>query len=248
MNYKCCTGGSAAASKVNNCPGTCRLALDTSNGCNSNEDVNMSYTCGANTNMKCCITKSSAAATSAPYTSASGSGGGGASLTFPPPTSHKTFQSLLTAVAVALKNLVVVAAILFIVVGGLMYVISSGNETMMKRARACITGALIGLAIVVAGPSFLKEIQTILGTSVSSELSSQPSIATIGARILSFILSIFGIIAIIFLVWGGTNYLTAYGNEKKIQEAKSMVTYSIIGIVIALSALVVVQQVIDLLS
>jgi hypothetical protein len=37
-------------------------------------------------------------------------------------------------------------------------------------------------------------------------------------------------------------YLTAYGDEKRIDTAKSIVKYSLIGIVIVLAALILVRQ------
>ncbi|MBM2820993.1 MAG: hypothetical protein HW405_753, partial [Candidatus Berkelbacteria bacterium] len=47
-------------------------------------------------------------------------------------------------------------------------------------------------------------------------------------------------IAIIFLLWGAFNYFTAYGNEEKANKGKTIVTWSIIGIiVILLSGLIV---------
>jgi len=49
-----------------------------------------------------------------------------------------------------------------------------------------------------------------------------------------------GGIAIIFLLWGAFNYFTAYGNEEKANKGKTIVTWSIIGIiVILLSGLIV---------
>jgi hypothetical protein len=49
-------------------------------------------------------------------------------------------------------------------------------------------------------------------------------------------------------VIGGGMYLTAYGDEKKIDSGKKIVTYAIIGIVVALSALVVVRQIANLVG
>jgi glucose uptake protein GlcU len=56
-------------------------------------------------------------------------------------------------------------------------------------------------------------------------------------------LSIVGVVALIMLVVGAFMYLTAAGEEDRIDTGKSIVKYSIIGIAIALAALVLVRQV-----
>jgi len=38
-------------------------------------------------------------------------------------------------------------------------------------------------------------------------------------------------------------YMTAYGDEKRIETAKKMGTYAIIGIIVALGSLVAVEQI-----
>ena len=74
------------------------------------------------------------------------------------------------------------------------------------------------------------------------------SLLEIAANVLNLLLSILGIIAIISLVIGGGMYLTAYGDEKRIDTAKQIVKYSIIGIIVALGALVIVKQIASIIS
>jgi len=124
--------------------------------------------------------------------------------------------------------------------------LSAGSEKMITRAKMCWTGAVIGLAIVLAAPSFLKEIMTILGATVATNgevTESTLTLLQIATNVLNLLLSIFGIIAIISLVVGGGMYLTSYGDEKRIETGKKIATYSIIGIVIALSAVVIINEI-----
>ncbi len=60
-------------------------------------------------------------------------------------------------------------------------------------------------------------------------------------NILYFLLSVVGIVAILSLVIAGLRYMIAFGDTEKITSAKQMTVYSIIGIVIALGALVIVR-------
>lgn len=72
-------------------------------------------------------------------------------------------------------------------------------------------------------------------------ISDAPSISQVGIKILFFLLSVTGIIAIISLVLAGALYFFAVGDEKKIKIAKKAASFSVIGIILAMSAMVLVR-------
>jgi hypothetical protein len=74
-------------------------------------------------------------------------------------------------------------------------------------------------------------------------ITDAPTFQDIGSNVLNFLLSIVGIIAIIALVVSGIMYLISFGDERRMEIAKKSVKYSIIGIVIALGAMVLVKMV-----
>lgn len=169
---------------------------------------------------------------------------------FPNPLGIKTVSEFLNKFLTSLRSIVAVVAIIFIVLGGILYMLSAGSEKMITRAKLCWTGAVIGLAIVLAAPSFLTEIINILGGSsgVNTAGLTGPTLYQIGVNVLNLLLSVFGIIAIISLVVGGGMYLTAYGDEKRIETGKKIIVYAIIGIVVALSAVVIINEIASLIS
>ncbi len=61
---------------------------------------------------------------------------------------------------------------------------------------------------------------------------------------LNVFLSLVGIIAVVFLVWGGIQYITSAGEESKIEHAKKTITYAIIGLLVIGLAVVVVNFVV----
>lgn len=63
------------------------------------------------------------------------------------------------------------------------------------------------------------------------------------ARIVTWIMGFIGAIAVGFIVWGAWGYVMSAGNEKKIEEAKRVILYAIIGFVIAILAVVIVQTI-----
>ncbi|MFZ2154005.1 MAG: pilin [Candidatus Moraniibacteriota bacterium] len=166
------------------------------------------------------------------------------SICFENPLSYSTVDDILTALLIHLQGIIVVISMVFIVIGALLYMTSAGNDGRMTTAKGAIVAAVIGLAIGIAAPSFLKEIYTALGRSTASEtlISSAPSIAEISLNVLNFLLGIVGVVGIIMLVAAGIAYLTAAGNEGQIETAKKMTKWAIVGIAVAMGALVIVKQ------
>jgi glucose uptake protein GlcU len=144
-----------------------------------------------------------------------------------------------------LQKIIVTLALVFIVIGAIMYILSAGNDTQMKAAKGTISAALIGMAIGLAAPSFLKEIYIILSPTgtMSPELASASTLSEIALRVLNFLLSVVGILAMIMLLIGSLMYLTAAGDEKRAEEGKKIFKYSVTGIAIAFAALVIVKQI-----
>lgn len=174
---------------------------------------------------------------------------------FPNPLgSVTTVSALLSSVITNLMGIMAIIALIFIIIGGIMYMLSAGNEAMVTRAKKTWTGAVIGLAIAMAAPTFLKTIKTILGgnsntgSNADSWVSNALSLRDIAVNVLDLLLSIIGIVAMISMIIGGLMYLTAAGDERRIDKGKEIFKYSIIGIVVALSAVVVINEVNALLG
>ena len=174
---------------------------------------------------------------------------GGSNIVIPNPLKYSTVNGFVSSVMGAIQGIVVVLAILAIVIGGVMYVISAGNSGLMTSAKGAITGAMIGLAIVIAAPSFLKEVYSIVGGKENpAELQRALSLTQIATKALEFLLSIVGIIAIIMLIIGGLAYLTSGGDSKRADVGKEIVQNSLIGIAIVMGALIIVKAIAGLLT
>jgi len=79
-------------------------------------------------------------------------------------------------------------------------------------------------------------------------ISDAPKLSGVALNASNFLLSVFGFIAIISLAAAGIIYLTAGGSEKRIETAKKMALYSIVGIAVALAAMVIIRQIVSLIS
>lgn len=74
------------------------------------------------------------------------------------------------------------------------------------------------------------------------------SIYDIINKFLFWLLAIFGSLAVIGFVISGIMYLVSVGNDDMIKKAKSYMTYCIVGVVVALSGLVIIYAISSALS
>ena len=112
-----------------------------------------------------------------------------------------------------------------------------------------------GLAVAVIGCVLIlsNDVQAGWGTSSplygsgvgNAQLFGLPtnSVGGILETVLNWLLSIVGILGVIGFVVSGITYLTAYGDEKAIAKAKNMMTYSAMGVAVALIGLIVVAAI-----
>jgi hypothetical protein len=171
-------------------------------------------------------------------------------INFVNPIAENSFQDLLTEILLRIRMIIVIVSMVFILIGAILYMTSAGNDRRMQTAKGAIFASLIGLAIGIAAPSFLREIYEILQPvgGTPGLVSSAPTLATIAMRTLNFLLGIVGTIAIIMMVVGGIMYLTSAGDEDRMKTGKKIFIYSILGITIALASLVIVRQIGNLLT
>jgi hypothetical protein len=113
-------------------------------------------------------------------------------------------------------------------------------------AKEAFVASLVGFTLVLAAPSFLKQIKEIIfpnSDSIPTNLDQAPSLSQIIQETLSFLLSIFGVLAIISFIISAFIYLSSLGNSQRAEQAKKSLTYSIIGVAISLSSLILVRQI-----
>lgn len=92
---------------------------------------------------------------------------------------------------------------------------------------------------------YLSFLILIFSFSISNAgvISDAPNVSELLFNILNFLLQVFGIIAIISLVISGILYLTSSGDESRIRLAKKGIIYSIIGILVALSGVIIIKTI-----
>lgn len=129
-------------------------------------------------------------------------------------------------------------AIAFIIFGGFLLMTGGANPGQTERGQKTILNAIIGLAITVSAIGVTNfAFDNLLG-SVKNNAQGFPQMT--GEQLLQNGLNIVyylaGAIAIITIVVGGLNFVTANGDASKITKARGLVIYAAVGLAIILAA------------
>ena len=72
-------------------------------------------------------------------------------------------------------------------------------------------------------------------------VASDTDLPSLLVRVINILLSIAGLVAVIFLIVGGFRYITAGGNEENAEAGKKTIINAIIGIVVIILSFVIVR-------
>lgn len=121
----------------------------------------------------------------------------------------------------------------------------------MLKKKILATGVSLLLSAAIMAPALANHIPGHVELGIeygtATGLGRQPIQETI-ARIINVALGLLGIIAVVIILIGGFEWMTAGGNEEKTGEAKKRITAGIIGLAIILSAFAIAQFVITSLQ
>ena len=120
----------------------------------------------------------------------------------------------------------------------------AGDKKTMRKKILSVAGLSLAFSLAFH--------ETALAMWSTSNLSvtglPDASIYDIIGGILDWLLTIVGIVGVIAFAVAGIMYLTAFGDDKRITTAKSAMTYSIIGVIVAIVGLVVLRAVDSMLN
>ena len=146
-------------------------------------------------------------------------------------------------IAVDLTVLAAYLVIGYVIYGGYLYMMSSGDPGKIATGKKTLVQAFIGLAIALLANVILNTILIALGADFTKNCAEAGQCVTnidgmiFGA--INWVISIAGIVALIFVVIGGISYMTSSGDPAKIQKAKHTILYSCIGLIIVALALTI---------
>jgi len=100
----------------------------------------------------------------------------------------------------------------------------------------CLLVVLILPYFVFAESSVLKTLENVAEKQGPYQDVGETTISTIAGTIVNAFLSLLGVIFVILIVYGGYTWMTARGEEEKINRAKEILRTAIVGLIIVVSA------------
>jgi len=110
-------------------------------------------------------------------------------------------------------------------------------KNIAKKAITCL--AAVGSYAMMTGVA-LAEVSTL---QRPTNLPQAQDVETLIITIITYLLGIAGLVAVIFLIIGGFNYITAQGNEEQTKKATSTLLNAVIGLIVIFAAFAIVYTV-----
>lgn len=80
-------------------------------------------------------------------------------------------------------------------------------------------------------------------SAITEATGGEGSIRRLVLKIVNFFLGFLGILAVIMVIYGGVTYVTAAGQDEAIGNAKKIILYSVVGIIVILLSFAIVSTV-----
>lgn len=122
----------------------------------------------------------------------------------------------------------------YVIYGGYQYTFSGGEPSKVATGKKALYQAFMGLAIVMSANVILTSIRVAFGVNFSADCVTGQCAAPdqIVIHALQWVIGVAGVIAAIFVVYGGIMYATSAGDPSKLKQARNMITYALIGLAI----------------
>ena len=126
----------------------------------------------------------------------------------------------------------------------------------MKKMILAVVAAVFGLtALMVAVPhsavyaenEFTKKACAEADEDQKAALGCEEDaqVPSVAKNLINVVIGLVGIIAVIVIVFAGQRYITAQGDPGQLQQAKNMILYGIIGMIVASLAFAIVNFVLS---
>lgn len=138
-------------------------------------------------------------------------------------------------------DIAIIAAYLvlgYVIYGGYLYIFSAGDPGKAAEGKKTLTQAFIGLAIVMSANLIMGTIRAVLIGGQFKDCTDSNCIKPndMIENMINWFISMAGIVSVVFLIYGGIQYMTSAGDATKLEKAKKVIMYALIGLaIVALS-------------
>ena len=132
------------------------------------------------------------------------------------------------------------------------------NRGFAMRLKSFFAAGVLLLAVlplVTSQPAFADCISDPTSTgcpcalnsssAICKDLENKDGLSNTIKNATNIVLFVAGALAVIMIIYGAIRFMTAHGNEKQVESARLIVTYSVIGLIIAILAYALVNFVLS---
>jgi type IV secretion system pilin len=121
------------------------------------------------------------------------------------------------------------------------------NKKILKQALlvfALMVGALTMVSMLpIASAALLGPGDN--PSEVAGATGGEGSLRQLVLTMINYFLGFLGILAVIMVIYGGVTYVISAGEDEKMQSAKKIIMYAVIGIIIVLVSFALIRMVIN---
>ena len=151
---------------------------------------------------------------------------------------------IVTNILSDLSAIAVYIALGYVIYGGYKYMFAAGDVGKIAIGKKTLVQAFTGLTIVMLSSVIFSAIRIALSANGASFASANIKLPDVQVQdmvvgLFDWFIGISGVVAAIFLVYGGFSYMTSAGDAGKLTKAKNVMIYSLIGLaIVGLSAVI----------
>lgn len=133
-------------------------------------------------------------------------------------------------------------AVAMVIYGGYMYIMAQGDPGKAAKGQSTLTSATIGVVIAMGASVIVNTLQIVLGLNNAGALGAEYTTSQIQG-IFSWAYAMAGLVAVVFIIKGGVEYVISRGDPGRAQKATRSLTYAIAGLIIVILASVITSVV-----
>lgn len=149
----------------------------------------------------------------------------------------ETFGTTIQPTVVVIINIVIgligTLAAAFLVVAAIQYVTSQGDAEKAEKAKRGVVYAILGLILALGAWIIVNAVIAINPLPIDILITNYINMA----------LTLFGLIAAIYIIYAGYKYITSQGDEEAAVTAKRQIVLALIGVFIAGAAQIIINVV-----
>ncbi len=115
------------------------------------------------------------------------------------------------------------------------------NKTKLIKQGVIVLALMIGAISIF---SFMPVAAAQVGQVVDPNNPGGGDLREVITRMLNYFLTFLGLLAVIMVIYGGVTYVTSAGNDEAVGNAKKIIMYALIGIIVIMLSFVLVNAII----